>query len=367
MTLLPVIESRQAAEWESLLEHCLDDLEQQLDEAVELDLLRQWQDFWAGGCSGGLFRPKRRELCPGTVTWPQIPVNQALASQPAMLLTQYRGCAAALAEGNGAIHCIRANYGTPILPMQFGATLFVMDEVNETLPASEPLGPDRVRALLDCGVPSRAQPYAERVFATGRRYAEIARRYPKIGRFVNIYHPDLQGPMDICEMLWGSSLFVDLYDQPDLVKKALDLICDTYLDYLRAWDAIVPRSPALPPGFAPHWGMLHRGHIFLRDDSAMNLSPEMAAEFIRPYDQRLLDACGGGAIHACGRVDHYLDILAGMPGYFAFNLSQPHLNDMERVYQATVDRGIILLNLAGPAATAALAAGRDLRGRVHTL
>ena len=367
MTLLPEIDPRQEAAWESLLERCLADLEQQLDEATELDLLRQWQQFWEGHCPTSLFRPKRQLFRPGTVTWPKIPINQAMASPPAMLLTQYSGCAAALAEGNGAVHCVRANYGTPIMPMQFGATLFLMDEVYETLPASEPLGPDRIRALLDRGVPSRAQPYAERVFATGRRFAEIARRYPKIGRFVNIYHPDLQGPMDICEMLWGSTLFVDLYDQPDLVKQALDLICDTYVDYLRAWDAIVPRSPALPTGYAAHWGMLHRGHIFLRDDSAMNLSPEMAAEFIRPYDQRLLDAFGGGAIHACGRVDHYLEVLAGMPGYFAFNLSQPHLNNMEHVYQTTVDRGIVILNLAGKAAEAALAAGRDLHGRVHVI
>jgi len=41
-----------------------------------------------------------------------------------------------------------------------------------------------------------------------------------------------------------------------------------------------------------------------RIDPAMNLSPGMVSEFALPYDQRLLDAFGG-AVHFCGRGDHY--------------------------------------------------------------
>jgi hypothetical protein len=103
----------------------------------------------------------------------------------------------------------------------------------------------------------------------------------------------------------------------------------------------------------------------LRDDSAMNLSPAMFAEFIRPYDQRLLDHFGGGAIHYCGRGDHYLPLVAEMPGVTAINLSQPECNDMERVFEFTVDRGLNIIGLDGAAARAAVAAGRDLKGRVH--
>ena len=57
--------------------------------------------------------------------------------------------------------------------------------------------------------------------------------------------------------------------------------------------------------------------------------------------------------------------MSELRGLHAINLSQPHLNDMEKVYRHTVDKGIKLLNLTREAAEEALARGRDLRGQVH--
>jgi uroporphyrinogen-III decarboxylase len=104
----------------------------------------------------------------------------------------------------------------------------------------------------------------------------------------------------------------------------------------------------------------------LRDDSAMNLSDAMVRQFVLPYDQRLLDAFGGGAIHFCGKGDHFISSMSTLRGLFAINLSQPELNDMERVYRYTVDKGINLLGLAPEAAQQAQSRKRDLHGRVHT-
>jgi uroporphyrinogen-III decarboxylase len=103
----------------------------------------------------------------------------------------------------------------------------------------------------------------------------------------------------------------------------------------------------------------------LRDDSAMNFSPEHFDEFIKPYDQQLLSRFGGGVIHFCGRGDHYISRLAGMQGVYAVNSSQPHLNEMETVLAHTVDRGIALLGLDRQVALQALARGRALRGLVQ--
>ena len=103
----------------------------------------------------------------------------------------------------------------------------------------------------------------------------------------------------------------------------------------------------------------------LRDDSAMNLSSAMFHEFIRPYDQRLLIEFGGGAVHFCGKGDHFIAELTQMPGVYAINLSQPEYNDMESVFRCTVDQGICLLELNRQAAETALVQGRNLHGRVH--
>jgi hypothetical protein len=258
---------------------------------------------------------------------------------------------------------VRANYGTGILSSVFGAALFIMEDQQDTLPTTRPLsgGAAAMKRLLDNGIPDLNAGLGERCFAMGRHYVALFADYPSISKYVLIYHPDLQGPMDICELLWGSDLFYALIDTPELVHAVLGLITETYIAFMREWETIVPPRAE----YSPHWGMLHKGRIMIRDDSAMNLSPEMFDEFIKPYDQRLLDEFGGGAIHFCGRGDHYIDRMHTMNGVCAVNMSQPECNDMERIYQNTVDKGIALIQLRRDTAEAAVQQGRDLRGLVH--
>jgi uroporphyrinogen-III decarboxylase len=199
------------------------------------------------------------------------------------------------------------------------------------------------------------------VLEMAQRYVAIGQEYPKIGATIHIYHPDLQGPMDICEIIWGSSMFYSLYDQPDLVKALLEIVTETYIRFLRAWTEIVP----FREGGNVHWGLFHGGNIMLRDDSAMNLSAAMFNEFIRPYDQRLLAEFGGGAIHFCGRGDHYIADMSEMDGLYTINMSQPDYNDMETIYANTVDKGINIVGLDRAVAEDAVARGRDFHGRVH--
>jgi hypothetical protein len=130
---------------------------------------------------------------------------------------------------------------------------------------------------------------------------------------------------------------------------------------MEAWTAIVPFRKE---GNA-HWGLYHRGNIMLRDDSAMNLSLNMVNEYVRPYDQRLLDTFGGGAIHYCGRGDHYAPALAEMRGLYAVNMSQPEYNDLEAIWRHIVGNGIKLIGLRREAGEAALARGLLPEGNVH--
>jgi hypothetical protein len=345
------------------IERYLTDLEERIDPEVEERLWKEWVDFCDGRFSGDIFSPRRAVQAPPSVEWPQVRVNAALEDFDLMALQQLGACSEMLTRGDGRLLCVRCNYGTGILPTLFGAELFVMDDETNTLPTVWPLpgGADAARALLDRGVPDLHGGLGGRVFEMAGRYADIASRYPKIGRHVTVYHPDTQGPMDVCELLWGSGIFLDVVDVPDLVKDLLDLVSETYIRFMREWERLVPPCD----GHAVHWSLLHSGRIMLRDDSAMNFSPSMFDAFIRPWDERLLAEFGGGAIHFCGRGNHWIDRLPEMPGVHAVNLSQPHLNDMEVIYRSTVDRGINIIGLAREAAEAALAAGRSLEGRVH--
>ena len=195
----------------------------------------------------------------------------------------------------------------------------------------------------------------------GRAIVEIARQYPKIGKYVFIYHPDMQGPMDICEVVWGSTIFYATRDEPALVKELLELAVATYIAFMREWEKIVPFRPE---GNA-HWGLFHQGKIMLRDDSAMNFSPRMFEEFIGPTISGCWTSSAAARSTSAARAITSSRAMSQLRGLHAIHLSQPDLNDMEKVYRHTVDKGIKLLDLNREAAELALARGRDLHGQVH--
>jgi hypothetical protein len=363
-----------------MIEPYLEDLERRIEPEVEQALFDAWAQFAQGKHEGAIFSPTRTRTSPPGLAWPHVPVNDALDDMELMALQQLGACSQALAQGTGAVLAVRANYGTGIMPTLFGAELFVMEQEMDTLPTSIPLGglestnlsaslapaettqaARAVKQILARGIPNLRNGLGARVFDMADAYSELFAPYPKLQRYVHVYHPDLQGPMDICELLWGSSIFVALVEVPELVTQLLELVTDTYIAFMDAWMDLFPFDGPL----AVQWSMVHQGGIFLRDDSAMNLSPRMFDRFIKPYDERLLTSFGGGGIHFCGRGDHYIRSASQIEGLTTINMSQPEYNNMETIYAHTVDKGIALIGLQREAAEAALAQGRDLHGRVH--
>ena len=346
------------------LERCLEDLETRIDPDEEDRLYQSWLDFIHDRCSQAYFLPRRKQPRPASVVWPEVSINSTLDDFDQMALQQYRLCSQQLEQADGNLLNVRCNYGTSIIPLLFGVKPFLMEEGANTLPISYPLNDlDEIQRLVEQGVPDLSIGYGARVFAMGEYFNQIGERFPKIGKYVHVYHPDLQGPMDICELVWGSRLFLDVIDHPEIVHAFLDLVCDTYTAFMRAWEQVIP----FQVDGNVHWGMLHQGTIMLRDDSGTNFSRRMYEKFILPYDQRLLDEFGGGAIHFCGKGDHFISLLGEMQGLHAIQLSQPHLNDMPKVYQHTIDKGILLIGLDEQAALHAIETGFDLKGRVHCI
>jgi hypothetical protein len=202
---------------------------------------------------------------------------------------------------------------------------------------------------------------AAKVFNFAERWAEITCRHELLKRYVHIYNPDLQGPFPLADVLWGADIYTDLFDEPEAVQNACSFFADVIIAFLKKYHAVAP------PFSATHsieWGMLHKGGIIIRNDAAMNVSGEMYAQFIQPYDQRIIDVFGGG-IHFCGKGDHYISCIADIKGLSTFNMSEPEYNDMEIIYQNTIDKGIVIIGLPAKEVTRAVAKGRNLHGRVH--
>lgn len=325
----------------------LEDIEARIDEETEEDYIGQWRDFLYDRFEGDIFLPVRKKVSLPTVDIPMIDnINDALESYDNMLRHQLGGVSDALGKKKGNL-CVRANYGTGILSSLFGAEIFVMPRHTNTLPTTRAFNDtELIRVIVEAGIPNLMSGFGRQVFGFGEFCAEVFEMYPRIKKYVKVYHPDLQGPLDICELLWGGEIFYAMYDEPEVVHAMLRLVTDTYTAFIEKWFEIFPPSEEMNP----HWGYLwHRGAIMLRNDSAMNLQPDFYREFAMPYDGELLKKYGG-AVHFCGRGDHYIEDLCTLDGLYAVQMGQPHLNDMEVIYKNTVDKGIKLLAIKKNAA-----------------
>lgn len=318
----------------------LNEVESRIDPATEDNFRDQWRVFLDGECKDCIFTPCRKKTTPSSFSYRNININDAIENYELMLVSEMEGVSQALSSRDKGL-AVRCNYGTGIMTSLFGAKIFTLPHKMNTLPTTYSLNDTKkIRMLLDKGVPDLYGGFGRRVFEMGEFFANVFSHFPKIAHYVTVYHPDTQGPLDICELLWGSEMFYAMYDEPELVHNMLNLITETYTVFLEKWFAMYPCNARMNQ----HWNsLMHHGRILLRDDSAMNLSPELYMEYARPYDARLLHHFGGGVVHFCGRGDHYISLLCGIPELTGINMSQPHLNNMETIYKNTVDKGIKLL------------------------
>lgn len=324
----------------------LDDIERRLDEKTETAIYEAWRAFAMGEYNGEeTFEAPRRTPSEASVTWKHVNVNDALADEDLMILSQLERCHVVLSTPSDALMIMRANYGVGNIASMFGAKKFIMPYEMDTLPNVYAIegGADGIRRLLDAPQPDLHSGNCDQIWSVAERFVRIREKYPKIAQFVRIDNPDGQGPMDNCELLWGSDIFYAFYDEPELIHALLRRVTDTVRDFVEQWMKILPNTD----GLASYFGRLGRGKIVLRDDSAMNLSPEIFDEFIAPYNGELLEYFGGGIVHFCGRGEHFADRLAKVKGLTCVDMSQPHLNNMDKIFTALPDQGINIFCPAG--------------------
>lgn len=318
----------------------IEDIERRINAAEEEAIWSAWRAFADGTNTQAPFDPPVRTPSAPSVEWKHINVNDALENEDLMILSQLERCHAAMSRPTNTLMMMRANYGVGNIARLFGAEPFIMPYEMDTLPNVRPVpgGADGIRCLLQQDIPDMNNGGNHHIWSVGEKLAEIRRKYPKIAKYVNIDNPDAQGPMDNCELVWGSDIFCDLYEEPELVHSFLRRLTDTIAVFLDKWTSIIPNET----GLTSYFGRVSRGGIVLRNDSAMNLSPDFFDEFIAPYDGELLSRFGGGIVHFCGRGDHFIPRLIKLPCLTGIDMSQPHLNDMQIILAHTIDRGINL-------------------------
>lgn len=231
---------------------------------------------------------------------PAFTMEETHSDMAKMLYNELLPCVKSVQIKDDSLPMIRANYGVGTLPSLFGMKSTI---VGNNMPWVEHTEKENIDGIISAGVPDLDTGYGKKIIDTYHFFDETLSAYPKCHKLIKRYHPDLQGPFDVAHMIWGSDIYMDLYYEPEKVKRLMKVITDTYIAYLKK---LKPYLNDETDGYNYHWSTLFKGRIVLRNDSAVNLSKDMYEEFIKPYDEEILEAFGSGSIHYCGRADQWV-------------------------------------------------------------
>ena len=180
-------------------------------------------------------------------------------------------------------------------------------------------------------------------FETLEFYQKMLSPYPVCKKMIQVSMPDLQGPIDTAEQLWGSDIYYAFYENPDLLGKFLSKIVDTMLIAAKEFRGF--SHDRVGPDFNTQHGYVIPGRILIRNDSSIMISPDMYREFVSPHDARLLKEIGGGSIHFCGNGSQLVDPMLEIPDLKGLDFGQPDMMDIHSIYPKCEKRKVAITNL----------------------
>lgn len=254
--------------------------------------------------------------------WPTFSFLEIFEDRDKLLLNELAAVYAGAKLKDDRLYGIRANYGTGIIASLFGCPIHTFDHA---LPVGKELTPEALERVLERGVPSPHTGLCGKALATVAWFRDTLRPYPRLAQAVGSQLLDIQGPFDNASIIWGSSIFLALYDEPEKAGRLMDLVVDATLAVIREHRRLDGCSLDEQDG---DWNGL--GGLCVRNDSTINLSGEMYQEWVKPRDARLL-APWGGWMHWCGKAHawwkHTLD-LPRLQGINPFQGEFYHLLEM---------------------------------------
>ena len=156
---------------------------------------------------------------------------------------------------------------------------------------------------------------------------------------------DSQGPLSTALSLAGYENFIYwMYDEPEVIHLLMQKVTDAFI----GWSRIQKRRIGIAdeePGYqmAVRTGTGKGGIVFSDDDSII-LDAEAYREFVKPYNEQILAAFGGGCIHCCGSVNHQAENLKDTDGLTLYhNMTLDHLEDAAKLQVKLAEKGIAMV------------------------
>lgn len=241
--------------------------------------------------------------------------------------------------GGDYIPAMRPDVGCSVLATAFGAGLYWGDDPNQTCGVREP-PVRRIEDVVDLPVPDvRAGQLGEGT--------ERVRRFAEAGEgLVSVSLLDMAGGLNVAnDLLGGETLYLAMYEAPELLECLLDKIQQLFLAAIAAQiDAAGGEENIATTDFPDYWfpeGA--KGHV--SDDISATISGKYYRRFSIPYHDRVFARHGGGGLHNCGPNPCLREYLEHSPAPRALDLSYPYSRrDLPRIKTVCRKRAFVYLS-----------------------
>lgn len=236
---------------------------------------------------------------------------------------------------------IRSNHGLGLTHSLYGGT-FVLNEGQTPWAEPEDSLKEYRRKWEERPFDVEGCEMARRVRDTYQYYKERLSAYPKCSRWIKLTHPDMQGPLNSAQLLFGTDFFYELYENPEDVHWLLDKISHAYLDLYRYLDPYVNNHIVSGEDRAVYiHGAIYPGDILLKNDTATAmLSGDHYEEFCRPYDAYILKEAGTGSIHYCGASQPFHYDSVWVQGLKGLNFGDPQMQNVDGFLERWASRRV---------------------------
>ncbi len=247
-----------------------------------------------------------------------------------MVISSFKSMLPTANGGRDAVPSARSNMGCGIFPTLFGISQMLFEDKMPWL--QEHL--DK-KTILRMG-PEDLKPGDEFKAALEHMY-EMNKLLEGTGAYV--FPLDLQSAFGTAHLVYGDTLFYDLYDDPPFVHHLLELSCECIIIGMTECLKAISGSNKL----IAHYNNLiiprNKGGLKISEDTATLLSGESIDEFVLPYLRKILAHFGGGYVHYCGKNDYLFNALLKEPLVYCLNFGNPEKHDMESILKRIAQAG----------------------------
>lgn len=222
-------------------------------------------------------------------------------------------------------------FGTGVLASGFGTKVEMLPKMDPAVNMSEIKDPEEIDAL------KMPDPYKDGLMPTVLKQIDYFRENCDLPIGVT----DCQGPLTTALSIIGYENYSYwMYDYPDVIHKLMGMVTDALIDWIKVQKKHMGKEynePAYVLGMRIDESA---GSVWISDDDSVIMPSDLFAEFVKPYNEKVMLAFDGGAIHYCGSSNQNIDSYMNTKGLNCIhNLNLDQLDCAKKIRKACLDNG----------------------------